>query len=135
MAAPWRVEVDEEEIDGAEGRLEVAVVQVYHLPVARKLLGGGGSGEGREQEREEEEEERKRRRRRRRSHGRARPIRSSAASEREGVVLVPKELSVCLDGRRGLLGKSSFMPLLLLKKRNANSHLMSHVGLSFFFLS
>lgn len=60
MAAPRRVEVDEEEIDGAEGRLEVGVVQVYHLPVARKLLRGGGSGEGREQE---EEQQRKRRRR------------------------------------------------------------------------
>lgn len=37
MAAPWRVEVDEEEAGGANRRVEVAVVQLQHPPVPGDL--------------------------------------------------------------------------------------------------
>lgn len=55
MTAPWGVEVDEEEVDGAQRRLEVALVQVDHPPVARELLARGGGGASCQREQEEEE--------------------------------------------------------------------------------
>ena len=93
MAAPWRVKVDEEVVDGAQRRLEVAVVQVYHLPVARELLArGGGGGKGGEQQQGEEEEKRTRRRsrRHRRACGR---FDLPPRREQKGVVLEPTELT------------------------------------------
>lgn len=56
MTAPWGVEVDEEEVHGAQRRLEIALVQVDHPPVARELLARGDGGQ---REQQEEEEERK----------------------------------------------------------------------------
>jgi len=41
VAAPWGVEVDEEEVDGAQRRLEVALVEVDHPPVAWEILARG----------------------------------------------------------------------------------------------
>lgn len=46
VTAPRSVEVDEEEVDGTQRDLEVALVQVDHPPVARELLARGGGGAG-----------------------------------------------------------------------------------------
>lgn len=61
VAAPGRVEIDEEEVDGAQRRLKVALVQLYHPPVARELLPGSSHRDDERREEEEDEvEERKR---------------------------------------------------------------------------